>query len=184
MFRRINQAARVAIFLSTVLSLTSMSLAQTAPDCPLWGPVYPRPAGDTLNSTTIAQTASSLKDALDSVTNNTILTAYNTSFHLSVFSANQVLFEYNHLYPGMNDSLTSGVLNRHTIFRIGSVSKLLTVYALLAATGTSYLDDPVTKWVPELAAARFENHVTTTPWQRVSIKALAGHLAGVTKDCK
>ena len=184
MSRRVKQTAETASFLSTLLIFVSLALAQTAPDCPLWGPVYPRPIGETLNSTTISNAALSLKDVLDSVTGNASEVSYNTSFHLSVFSTDRVLFEYNYLYPGMNNSLTSGVLNRHTIFRMGSVSKLLTVYALLAATGTTHLDDPVTKWVPELAAARFESNLTTTPWQHVSLKALAAHLAGVTKDCK
>ncbi|KIN00494.1 hypothetical protein OIDMADRAFT_104394 [Oidiodendron maius Zn] len=43
------------------------------------------------------------------------------------------------------------------MYRIGSLSKLLTVYTLLAEVGNENLDDPVTKYVPELAAAAAED---------------------------
>jgi hypothetical protein len=64
------------------------------------------------------------------------------------------------------------------------VSKFLTVYLLVLETGYKFINDPVTAWVPELAAAHFGNHVETVQWSEVTIGALAGHVAGLLKDWK
>ncbi|RSL85883.1 hypothetical protein CEP51_003100 [Fusarium floridanum] len=180
MFINSLKTQRLALGLLTFLDL---SQAQTAHDCPLWGPIYPAPA-NVLNSTTVTRAIANLKESLDAALSNETLGAANASFHLEVFSTDQLLLNYSYAAPQIKDSLTAGVLNRDTIFRIGSVSKLVAVYTLLAATGMEYINDPVTKWVPELAAAPVpdDGAVDVVRWQDITIGALAGHQAGLLKD--
>ncbi|KAJ3469475.1 hypothetical protein MRS44_003540 [Fusarium solani] len=166
-----------------LLTFLSLSQAQTAHDCPLWGPIYPAPT-NVLKSTIVTKAIDNLKESLDAALINGTLGAANASFHLEVFSTDQLLLNYSYAAPQIKDSLTAGVLNRDTIFRIGSVSKLVAVYTLLAATGMEYINDPVTKWVPELAAAPApdDSAVDAVRWQDITIGALAGHQAGLLKD--
>lgn len=71
------------------------------------------------------------------------------------------------------------------MYRVGSLSKLLTVYTLLVEVGDENLDQPVTKYVPELAGAAKEgSEIDTTRWEDITIRALGSHLAGILRDCK
>jgi CubicO group peptidase (beta-lactamase class C family) len=181
MASRAKNMARVATSALAISILIGESLAQTAPNCPLWGPVYPAPV-NVLKSTIVPKAASALKESLESALKNGTLGASNSSFHLSVFSTDSVLLDFSFAAPGAG--LTSGVLDRNTIFRTGSLGKFLTVYALLIATGMRYINDPVTKWVPELTAADDGSDVNVVRWQEITIGALASHMAGLTKECK
>lgn len=166
------------------LTLLSLSQAQTAHDCPLWGPIYPSPT-NVLKSPIVTKAIDNLTQSLDAALSTGTLGAANASFHLEVFSTDQLLLNCSYAAPQIKDTLTAGVLNRDTIFRIGSVSKLVAVYTLLAATGMEYINDPVTRWVPELAAAPVpdDSAVDAARWQDITIGALAGHQAGLLKDC-
>ncbi len=164
-------------------TIIGLSTAQNAPNCPLWGPVYPSPTSVLTKSTAIPKSVQALNKSLSSALRNSTLVTSGISFYVSVFTADQVIFDSSYASPTTNGSLTSGVLNKDTLFRIGSVSKLLTVYSLLAATGLENLNDPVTKWIPELNNATFVNNVSTVRWQDVSIKALANHMVGV-RECR
>lgn len=179
--RAMLHALLMSIAISRLLGGTH---AQTGPDSPLGGPVYPPPI-NVLKCSAVSRAVDTLKQTLDAAVGNGTIADPNASFHISVFSADDVVFDYNHAALGQNDSLKSGILDRNTIFRIGSISKLLSVYTLLAATGMSYINDPVTKWVPELAATPVpdDGDVNTVRWKDVTIGALASHMAGVLKDC-
>jgi CubicO group peptidase (beta-lactamase class C family) len=58
-------------------------------------------------------------------------------------------------------------VNSHSQYRIGSISKLFTVYTFLIEAGDVKFNDPITKYVPELAAsARHEqNAVDSVDWE-------------------
>ncbi|KAM0436598.1 hypothetical protein ACHAPT_002306 [Fusarium lateritium] len=180
MFINPLKTARLAL---GVLTFLDLSHAQAAHDCPLWGPVYPAPT-NVLHSSIVNKTIGTLKQNFKAALSDGTLGAANASFHLEVFLTDQVLLSYSYAAPQIKDSLTAGVLNRDTIFRIGSVSKLVAVYTLLAATGMEYINDPVTKWVPELAAAPVpdDGDINAVRWQDITIGALAGHQAGLLKD--
>jgi CubicO group peptidase (beta-lactamase class C family) len=64
----------------------------------------------------------------------------------------------------------SGRPDRTTVYRIGSVTKLLTGTALLQLVekGTLTLDDPVTRWIPELSAL-----------SKVTLRHLVTHTSGI-----
>ena len=70
---------------------------------------------------------------------------------------------------GTADLATQRGVTAQTRFRIGSVTKLLTVAALqrLAEQGRLHLDDPVAKHLPQF------------PHGRIALRQLAGHLGGI-----
>ena len=71
-----------------------------------------------------------------------------------------------------------------TVYRAGSVSKLLFLYTFLVEVGHAHWHRPVTDLLPELAeaakACSSEEHPLTCPdWEEITLGALASHLAGI-----
>ena len=167
--------------------------SQVTTNCPLLGPVLPAPTNPA-SATAVANAQSTFAAYLDGLldtgtTDYGTLDTQTTSFSINIFSAHDEtsLFSYHYEAPGLNGSLTSGQLNDDTLYRIGSLSKLLTVYTLLIQVGDAYLDDPVTKYVPELAAAAAgagQVDVHNIRWEDITIRALGSHLSGIPRDCK
>ncbi|PLB39806.1 serine hydrolase domain-containing protein, partial [Aspergillus candidus] len=88
---------------------------------------------------------------------------------------------------------TTGVrhVDKDTVFRIGSGSKLWTVLLLLKEMGDRVFSHPVGAYVPELleAAEKFRHNKTAANdqanlmrWDEVTVGELASHMAGVTRD--
>ena len=75
-----------------------------------------------------------------------------------------------------------------SIFRIGSISKLLTVYAFLLNDGFAHWDRPVTDYVPELRKDVLSqiniSKVDQVMWEDISLGSLASFMSGVGRDCK
>lgn len=119
---------------TTLLLFPPQSAAQYSPNCPLQGAVFPAPRNPRSSSLAISSALSSLKDTLQAiVAEPSIFDNATTSFQLSIFSKDEQLLSFSHAATSLDkNSLPSGTLGENTIFRIGSVSKLLTVYALLA----------------------------------------------------
>lgn len=70
------------------------------------------------------------------------------------------------------------MLNDDTLYRIGSVSKLLSVYAILVKAGMEIFDHPVTRYLPELAGNAGSDPLERISWEEVTVGALASQLAG------
>lgn len=181
-------------FLPILLILRAdQAYSQVTTNCPLLGPVFPAPTAPAA-STAVRKAQSSFPSYLNSllrtgVTEYGTLDTQTTSFSINIFSAHEdtSLFSYHYAAPGLNGSLTSGKLDDDTMYRIGSLSKLLTVYTLLVEVGNENLDDPVTKYVPELAAAAAEdgkNELHNIKWEDITIRALGSHLSGIPRDCE
>lgn len=90
-------------------------------------------------------------------------------------------FEFYHMGTQV-DGATPKV-GPDSIFRIGSVSKLFTVYTLLVQLGYDVFSAPVPKYVPELRHSR-DVDFQHIDWDEISVSALASHMAGVPRDCK
>jgi hypothetical protein len=175
-----------ASLLGAVVVFSSYALAQSSPRCPLLGPVFPPPENVLKESKAVPDALSRLNTTLQQFDSNGTFSGLNASFYFQVFSKTDTIFEYGLVPPSTADYLTSGTLDEDTIFRIGSVSKLLTVYTLLAEAGMRHVHDPVTTWVPELQAAVNEYQGPPSQkvrWDEVTIGELAGHLAGIKRDC-
>lgn len=167
--------------------------SQVTTNCPLLGPAFPAPTAPA-TAKAVRKAQSTFPSYLNGLlrTGNTEfgpLDSQTTSFSINVFSAhdNNSLFSYHHAAPGLNGSLTSGRLDDNTLYRIGSLSKLLTVYTILAEVGDANLDSPVTKFVPELAAAASavdQNDVNNIKWDEITVRALGSHMSGLPRDCR
>ena len=111
-----------------------------------------------------------------------------TSFSVNLFSSHEEtsIFQYHRTAPILNStSGTTREVTIDTVYRIGSVSKVFTVLALLLQDGKIGLDDRVTRFIPELGRGYedSEDSLETVRWDDVTIGALASHLAGIGRDC-
>ena len=73
------------------------------------------------------------------------------------------------------------------MYRIGSISKLFTVFALLVENGDANFNDPITKFVPELRDSwmvKQKGVVNAVQWKDVTLGALASQMSGIGRDCK
>ncbi|KLO95164.1 uncharacterized protein Y057_7683 [Fusarium fujikuroi] len=175
-------------YLTLALSLGLAVLPQQAntqeTPCPLLGAIFP-PVQHPLKSGDFSDTIAQLSATFNNLDRNGTLEGFNTTFYVQAFSASDTLFQHGYVPSSMKGFLTSGSLNEDTVFRVGSVSKLLTVYTLLAEVGIKHMNDPVTKWVPELALAARNNKGDPTrkvQWDEVTIGQLAGHMAGISRN--
>jgi CubicO group peptidase (beta-lactamase class C family) len=99
-----------------------------------------------------------------------------------------LLFEYYYTPPN-KDKRGAQKVDSDTVFRLGSLTKVFPVLALLKLKdmGVS-LDDPITKYVPELRELKrqggIDSPVWTVGWDDVTLGALASHMAGIPSDCE
>ncbi|KAK5120560.1 hypothetical protein LTR85_006216 [Meristemomyces frigidus] len=119
---------------------------------------------------------------------------------LSVVKASDVP-EMNRLYQAFFDQTlggnivyslqkgTEGVkqVTENSVYRIGSGSKLITIYLILIEVGWKYWDHPITDFVPQLGAAARKcsagtDAVDCIDWNGVTLGALASHMAGIPRD--
>ncbi|KAI9730919.1 MAG: hypothetical protein M1818_007993 [Claussenomyces sp. TS43310] len=180
-------------FSGLCLVLAVLSSGQVTTNCPLLGPVFPAPT-DSATASAVRKAQAEFSGYLDGLlrsgrTEYGSLDNETTSFSIGIFSAhdNSSLFSYHYEAPRLNGSLTSGRLDDDTMYRVGSLTKLFTVYTLLAEVGDVSLDDPVTKYVPELAAAAAAadlDAVNNFRWSDITIGALGSHMGGIPRDCK
>jgi len=158
--------------------------------CSLLGQVYPQPRS-LLSSEVFAAGKAALFQALsDGVktgqTDYGPLDSVNTTFSIGVFSAHDPghLFEFHHQATGASAPKIQPGLNGDSIYRVASVTKVLTVLTMLARLGGRVpWDDPITKYVAELRNAPVGDVVGRVQWQDVTLGALASHLGGVARDC-
>lgn len=157
----------------------SARILQPAEDCPILGPAFPS-SFDIANTTAFRNAVESFPSRLEELFEDGTFNRTSTAISVDVFSAhsNQSIFSYYYAPPSLNESLTQGVLNDGTIQRIGSVSKLFTIYALIVKGGWKIFQDPVTKYVPELAGNPEDDALDKIRFEDVTVEALASHIAG------
>ncbi|KIW68111.1 hypothetical protein PV04_04078 [Phialophora macrospora] len=159
-------------------------------DCSLLGPVYPLSAN--LSSSNAIQTAQKTFSSVlaQAVQNGSTpwgpFDSVNTSISVAVFStqSQKPLAEFHHIgsAPGSKTHLTGGKLDGDTLYRTGSVAKLLSVYTFLTKLGTTFWSDPVTKYISELAHVPVDNTVRNINWSEITLGALAGQMSGLPRD--
>ena len=183
----------MATFMILFLFVASL-LRTTTSLCPLLGPDFPPPRNISQNS--------GFRKAVDSFSNiiNQLLNtnssspipfdSSNTTFSINIFSkfTDTPLYEYHYTAPLFaNGSNGTKKIDGDTIYRIGSISKLFTVFAFLIEKGDANFNDPVTKYVPELRDSHLVKQkgvVNAVQWDDVTLGALASQMSGIGRDCK
>jgi CubicO group peptidase (beta-lactamase class C family) len=187
----------IYIFVATSLLVGAFPFVQTQAiqHCALLGPDVPASKVPSQTSA-FKQAIRSLQDTISEVikTGNTpygTLDASATSFSIDIFSIHEATspFTFHYNAPGLANS-TDGlkVVDSDTIYRLGSISKLLTVYTFLIAVGDVSFNEPITKFIPELAAisarraADHYDNLDTVDWEAVTVGALASQLGGIPRE--
>lgn len=146
-------AKQSLLFFSTlVLSAYARSPVLPLTDQPLIGRVYLPPANGSFSAFDDARTRAKawIDQALATGDSEYgAIDTQETSFSISVFStdSNETLFTYHYEAPLLNGSLTRGKLTDDTIYRTGSLGKLLSVYQFLVDVGDNVFLDPITKYI-------------------------------------
>ncbi|KAK4160896.1 beta-lactamase/transpeptidase-like protein [Cladorrhinum sp. PSN259] len=167
--------------LTALAAKFTVSWAALNGHCPPLGPVLPPPLSPSTNPA-VAASVAAFQQLMDGFT-----AQYNQSavaIGLKSIHEDKYLVEYA-FTPPIRDSRGSQQVDSNTVFRIASVSKIFPVLAILKLHNVS-LDDPVTKYVPELLAlskqARENSAIWAVAWDEVTLGALASHLAGIGVD--
>ncbi|KAI0430797.1 beta-lactamase/transpeptidase-like protein [Xylaria sp. FL1042] len=168
--------------LGAFLLFTNAALAARDGLCPPLGPVLPAPINPS--------THDSVKDAIGVITDRfqNITAAYNTtgvSIAIQSIHEKTPMLELHHT-PPIHDNTSTTNVNSETIYRVGSISKMFAVLSILTQ-GKIKLEDPITKYVPELLQLRNEavpvaNDVTAVNWDQVTVGSLTAHMGGIGTD--
>jgi len=178
-------------FLSALWLVRLATAIANASLCPLLGPDFPPPRNISQDSGFINATRS-FSDAIQQLL-STGSSPYgpfdstNNTFSINVFSifSDTPLYQYHYTAPRFsNGSVGTKHVDGDTTFRIGSISKLFTVFAFLIERGDANFNDPVTKYVPELRNAPNTGPLNSVQWNDVILGALASHMSGIGRDCK
>ncbi|KAF2455022.1 beta-lactamase/transpeptidase-like protein [Lineolata rhizophorae] len=162
--------------------------AQTVRHCPPPGPMYPLPvdlASDAAIQAANATFADLAAQAARDPSNTTfgVLGTPDTFWSVNVFSTRDAsLGKFHYAPPGGGGDETTADVDDDSLWRIASVSKLVTVYTLLAKVGPAVWDQPITNYVPELAAAAGNETADEPSWRDVTLGSLANHLSGIARD--
>ncbi len=179
---------------SFLVAVAAATTALAGPNCPPLGPVYEKP--NNFNTSSAIQAA--IANLTASFTawdqnNSSAIRANTTSYSIEVFSTSKehpVVFSWHHTAASLAaDTNTSGVrqASPDAVYRLGSLTKIFTIYTWLAQDGDSKWNEPITKYVPELAAAAAKaksDPVANVAWDEVTIGSLAGQLSGAIRDCE
>lgn len=161
----------------------------TSQNCPFAGQLFP-PASKPDSSAALSAAHESIKNQLDAAFKPGAMLPLNITldgsfFSIAVFSAadgfDGTLFDYHH---APND--TSGSqLDNDSVYRIGSISKLLTAYTLLVERGDVDWNQPITNFIPGLydSVSDDDEELGRIRWDDITIGALASHLSGLPRDC-
>ncbi|KAI1757514.1 beta-lactamase/transpeptidase-like protein [Xylaria castorea] len=178
-------------FTNSVISLLLWSWVSPVfgiPFCPFPGAAFPKPA-NLAESPAIQAALSSLTAAFETYDQTSSNNPNGTSWSLQIFSASsdEPLWEHYHTANNLLDNDESGnvTIGPDTIYRLGSLTKIFTMLTFLAEAGDSYLNDPVTKYVPELealAAKALSDPIMSVDWSSVTLGSLASHMAGIIRD--
>lgn len=167
---------------------------QAKPNCPLLGPDFPAPKS--LSSSPTFQAAIANLTELLTAAQTSGNTSYgpfdavNTSYSLEFFSIHDPspLFTSHYSTPSLAKA-KYGVktVDSESVYRIGSVTKLLTVYTALAQCGFLHFNEPITKFIPELQQAAQTLNGTANPldnpsWDEITLGELASQQSGIGRD--
>lgn len=160
-------------------------------NCPLYGPLFPRPT-NLAQSLALQIAGYTLDDVFAKyIDNDTSTGSDHFSYAVEVFAGSEKAPLWSHYWtaPNLPSFNSTGVhkVDSNTVFRIGSITKVFTVLAFLATVGDGIWNDPVTKYIPELAelAGKTPGGSMFAPdWESITVGSLASQTSGIIRDCE
>ncbi|KEF53924.1 uncharacterized protein A1O9_09719 [Exophiala aquamarina CBS 119918] len=158
----------LSIFLPAVACLSdALPGASVFYPCPFIGPTYLQPTNLSKDPTIKAAAGNTTAVLLDAIATG-LLENQTTAFSLTAFSTSDeksTPFYTFHQTPPILAEAPLGVKNvtGDTVYRVGSLSKVLTVNAHLVADGFKHFQDPI----------------KSTVWDDITLQALASHMGGI-----
>ncbi|KAL8381980.1 hypothetical protein RB595_005982 [Gaeumannomyces hyphopodioides] len=175
------QPPRSLALLGLGLLAPSGALAAVDGLCPIMGAVLPAPT-EPASHAAVQKALADFKTTVGKIVGSLNRTAVSVAVK-SIHECSP-LFELHHTPPTLDPRGVQKV-DANSVYRLGSISKIFPVLALLKLDGVS-LDDKVTKYLPELRAlgdqATVEDAVSQVEWDEVTLGALASHLSGIAAD--
>ena len=174
------------------VGFSHLPLAAAKVNCPLYGPLFPRPT-NLLKSPGIQAAAKALDDIFVKYIDNDKSTGSDHfSYSVEVFAGSEDKALWSHYWtaPNLKELHSTGVttVDTNTVYRIGSITKVFTVLAFLATVGDGVWNDPVTKYIPEIAALASRtaggSPIFTPDWDAITVGSLASQTSGLIRDCK
>ncbi|KAF7541167.1 hypothetical protein G7054_g832 [Neopestalotiopsis clavispora] len=112
-----------------------------------------------------------------------------TSFSVVLFSGSDsagddpIIFEYHHT---ATLSATAENVTAQTLFPVGTLTQLFTVYSWLVATSDGCWASPITNFLPELkqtslSPSQYDIDLAVD-WDSITVGSLASHMSGLVRD--
>ncbi|KAL9577525.1 MAG: hypothetical protein Q9212_006306, partial [Teloschistes hypoglaucus] len=178
-------------------SLFLASLLTTGVFSDFLGPPYPAPrnlTNDSLISSAWKNVTSILEGYLNEPSHN--LTGYaglkNLTFSAGLFSIHDPSaaesFQFHHTSAEVaNSTFAATKVNGNSIYRVASITKLITILAGMIQLDDADWDRPITDFVPSLAQYAQthpgkDDPVNTIQWEHVTLAALGAQIAGTPRD--
>lgn len=184
-FKMWRSKALSALFLSSLLALTD-----GAPNCPILGPVYPKPKSPSTNAAIQAAVAN-LTSIFDAHATDGGQVQNNLTWSIEVYSVNEpdLIWSHYHTQENLESINNTGVskVDTNSVYRLGSLTKIFTVLTWLIHDGDIHYTTPITEYVPELRnieATQPNNTVWKVDWDAVTVGALMSQMSGMARDCK
>jgi CubicO group peptidase (beta-lactamase class C family) len=164
--------------LGLLVALPVAVLAQ----CPPLGSTLPV-ASSYASDPTVKKTVEGINELLKKDTKSFDSTALTIT--LGTIKDDTPLLKFHNAPTKFNTS-GSHTLDTNTQFIVASVSKLFTAYGIKLLSEKVPINDPVTKWIPELLKLKTppepKDAITTTHWEHITIEALISHMSGIAED--
>lgn len=173
-----------------LVSFLLFTLVYGEDSCPLQTPLYPPPR-NLLSRQDVKSASKNLSQTIEEalttgITDLGSLPLNTTTFAVKVFSSHteDSIYEYIHTSPTYSPKPGAGAENTtlDSVYRVASISKLITVLTLLAHDGYTHWNHPITDFIPELDIMA-RNQSSRVQWREVTIGDLAAQLSGVPHDC-
>ena len=163
------------------------------------GPTYPAPMDLSSNQSIVIQSWKNLSSTISAYLNGSqsseAITAAgltNLTFSMNMFSMHDLRAAESLQYHYTSEEVakaSTGVneVDGDSIYRIASITKLITVYVGMLNLKESDWDRPLTDFLPGLADYQREHisedgPVWTVQWDQITLAALAAQIAGVPRD--
>ena len=166
----------MAPFLQLVAALAAVPLV--ACRCYDPSPAFPVPAWSH-GAHDLKSAFRTIQKKLDAVASDK---RYDTSsFSVEITSSTQSLWSHFHTARKHNATRPGDTdVDEDSMYRIASITKTFTTLGILQQhkAGNLSLDDPVDKYIPELA----EDDAGALPWKDITLRILASQLSGIPRE--